>query len=399
MESDLLALLVDDPGQFIAEHWLETPYLGRSKVPDPAALLSIAELNKILTSTALRGPHLRVMKRGRPVPRQDYLRMFQTTADYIPDRAEPGLVLGEFARGATLVIDRLEDFALPVREVCDSLAESLAATMRAHAFITPPGETGFQPHHDPLGAFIIQVHGEKLWRVYARMSTASVGQIYRSDDEGRPLELGDPIIETTLRPGDVLYLPQGFPHVAMAPDVMSVHVTVVCQTLNWAALVRPLVDEILGSTDFLQIPNLLTTDSAGLHEGRLALVAQFARQLADSAGRTRPVAGVDAQNTSSVLTNLELIARLPADEVRVGALATLREVAGSETHDALEVQGAIIKLPPAFRPAVRLILQDDDCLLSDLVDAVGRRPALSLVSRLVTHNAISVAPQHPEGRP
>ncbi|WP_165547106.1 JmjC domain-containing protein [Kribbella sindirgiensis] len=398
MDSNLLASLVDDSDQFIAEHWLESPYLGRSKVTDPAALLSIAELNKILTSTALRGPHIRVMKRGRPVARQDYLRMFQTTADYIPDRAEPNLVIGEFASGATLVIDRVEDFALSVREACDSLAHSLATTMRAHAFITPPGETGFQAHHDPLGAFIVQVHGEKLWRIYSRMSTASVGRIYPSDGEGRALDLGDPIIETTLRPGDVLYLPQGFPHVATAPDVLSVHITMVCQTPDWAALVRPLVDEVLNSTEFLQIPNLLTTDSTSLHQTQLTRVADFTRQLAEKAGHNRTELGVAPTDTSSVLTKLEILARLPAEEIRIAALPTLQELAGSETHDALEVEGAIIKLPAAFRPALRLILQNQECLLSELVDAIGRRPALSLISRLAIHEAVSVADRRGEGR-
>ncbi|WP_433017711.1 JmjC domain-containing protein [Kribbella sp. CA-294648] len=391
MDSNLLALLVDDTERFVADHWLESPYLGRSRLPDPASLLSIAEMTKIFTSTALRGPHIRITKRGKPVSRQDYLRMFQTTADYIPDRAEPSLLLGEFAAGATIVIDRLEDFALPVREACDSLARSLATSMRAHAFITPAGETGFQPHHDPLGAFIVQVHGAKRWRVYERRETGASGQIYSTDEQGQPQDLLEPIIDTILRPGDVLYLPQGYPHLATAPEVMSVHITFVCQTSSWAMHIRPLIDEVLRSPEFLQIPNLLSPHPDDFHAQGRQLIEALARQIVERAHQIQPESPIEIHRISAVLEGLEMISRGGPHQVLVHPMPTLRHVAVSETVDTLEVQGAIIRLPHRFRPALQLLFRDETCLLSDLVAAVGLKPALALVSRLAAHDAISVA--------
>src|SRR5262249_37612858 len=60
-------------------------------------------------------------------------------------------------------------------------------------------------------------------------------------------ELGEPELDVSLRPGDVLYVPYGTPHVAAAEEQVSLHVTVVSLARTWAQLLLPILEQVLGS--------------------------------------------------------------------------------------------------------------------------------------------------------
>jgi len=71
-------------------------------------------------------------------------------------------------------------------------------------------EGGAGPHIDQYDVFIIQGSGKRRWRVGA----LDQGQYQESVQAGvlRQIEGFDPIIDEILEPGDILYIPPGFPH-------------------------------------------------------------------------------------------------------------------------------------------------------------------------------------------
>lgn len=74
------------------------------------------------------------------------------------------------------------------------------------SYSVPDGGVG--PHIDQYDVFIIQGQGKRHWRV---------GDIGEYQEEHRHCALKqitgfDPIIDQTLEPGDILYIPPGFPH-------------------------------------------------------------------------------------------------------------------------------------------------------------------------------------------
>ena len=82
------------------------------------------------------------------------------------------------------------------------------------------------PHYDDVEIFVIHTQGRKRWRVYAPLDERHTLPREVSEDLDRA-SLGPPVLEETLEPGDVLYLPRGTPHEATAlPGEDSVHVTV-----------------------------------------------------------------------------------------------------------------------------------------------------------------------------
>ncbi|MFM2589536.1 JmjC domain-containing protein [Vibrio sp. TBV020] len=75
-------------------------------------------------------------------------------------------------------------------------------------FSAPEGGVG--PHIDQYDVFIIQGSGKRRWRV----GDIDKGQYKESIQAGalRQIEGFDPIIDEVLEPGDILYIPPGFPH-------------------------------------------------------------------------------------------------------------------------------------------------------------------------------------------
>ncbi|WP_181160448.1 JmjC domain-containing protein [Streptomyces solincola] len=118
------------------------------------------------------------------------------------------------------------------------------------AFLTPAGRQGFVIHHDPNDTYVIHLHGTKRWRIWpTREVSRPDGRPYRMGEEYRPEHLGDPLWDVSLRPGDVMYLPQGTPHVAVAENDVSLHLTVTVTPRHWPDLVRSLTTHLLPLDD------------------------------------------------------------------------------------------------------------------------------------------------------
>ena len=134
----------------------------------------------------------------------------------------------------------------PVHALCASLEDFFSTFVGSNAYLTPSGSQGFAPHYDDIEAFILQLEGRKHWRVYPP----------RSEEETLPrlsspnLEQGDigqPALEATLGPGDLLYFPRGWVHQAdTVGDSPSLHLTVSAgQKTTWADLLSGVLEGAL----------------------------------------------------------------------------------------------------------------------------------------------------------
>ena len=96
--------------------------------------------------------------------------------------------------------------------------------MQANAYCTPAGAQGFAVHHDTHDVLVLQVSGRKRWRIYAPVAELPLkDQRWSADDAAA---VGAPLHDITLRAGDTLFVPRGWPHEAISDDAASLHVTV-----------------------------------------------------------------------------------------------------------------------------------------------------------------------------
>jgi ribosomal protein L16 Arg81 hydroxylase len=79
---------------------------------------------------------------------------------------------------------------------------------------------GFTPHWDNHEVFALQIYGEKIWKIYDKIADdVPYSQSVILADDAKPL------LEVTLRAGDLLYVPRGYVHSVHTAASSSLHIT------------------------------------------------------------------------------------------------------------------------------------------------------------------------------
>jgi hypothetical protein len=207
--------------------------------------LTAAAVDELVSERGLRTPFLRMVKDGAVQPATSFTRGGGAGAT-IADQVADDKVLGALGGGATLVLQALHRTWPPLVDFGSRLAEELGHPVQVNAYITPPQNQGFAPHHDVHDVFVLQVSGRKHWVIHRPVVedpldnqpfNAYTGAIAERVQE-------KPLIDTTLEPGDALYLPRGTIHSAQALGETSIHLTVGVHAVTRAQLVRFLLDAV-----------------------------------------------------------------------------------------------------------------------------------------------------------
>ncbi|XP_068122251.1 ribosomal oxygenase 2 [Hyperolius riggenbachi] len=112
-----------------------------------------------------------------------------------------------------------------------------------NVYITPSESQGLPPHHDDVEVFILQVEGEKHWRLYE--PTVPLAREYGVTPADK---VTTPTHEFLLKEGDLLYFPRGVIHQADTPAgcAHSTHVTIsTYQNTCWADYLQDLMPALL----------------------------------------------------------------------------------------------------------------------------------------------------------
>jgi hypothetical protein len=84
--------------------------------------------------------------------------------------------------------------------------------------------------------FAIHCEGEKVWRIYEGVEEAPVETTVQRDADYIERKKGRVVMEVTMRPGDLLYIPRGHYHDALASSERSLHLTFGVQPLYGIAV-------------------------------------------------------------------------------------------------------------------------------------------------------------------
>lgn len=228
---------------FARDHWGRAPLLTRADELPPATHgFGPDAVDELLSSRALRAPFLRMARAGRTLDASAYTLGGGVGAT-IGDQVSEDKVLREFAAGATIVLQALHRTWEPVATTARELAADLGHPVQVNAYVTPPQNQGFDDHYDVHDVLVVQVTGEKHWRVRPPVLEAPLRSQPWTDrrDAVTAAAAADPVVDAVLRPGDCLYLPRGWLHSATALGGVSTHLTFGIHT--WTQ--RHLVDDLL----------------------------------------------------------------------------------------------------------------------------------------------------------
>jgi ribosomal protein L16 Arg81 hydroxylase len=320
-ESVLARLIAVDRDQFASQYWGQQPLLSlAADLPGAfTQLLDADAIDELVSRRGLRTPFLRVAKNGRTLADKAFTSPGGVGAG-IADQVSEDRLVRLFADGSTLVLQALHRVWPPVLEFCQKLAAELGHPVQANAYVTPPQNQGFSAHYDVHDVFVLQIAGEKRWRIHSPVLVSPLrDQPWNdrtADVEKRAEEL--PLIEAVLTPGDALYLPRGYLHAATALGGVSTHLTLGIHVWTRFALAQQLMQQALrtvGDDPVIRASLPLGVDVSAPSEMRPDFDVVTAI-LADAVGN----ADLD-QMSQSLLQN----ARLSQRAAPIGPLRQLRD--------------------------------------------------------------------------
>lgn len=218
-----LQALVGDVDGFFAEGWQQRVWRNPDRVPDQAPL-SLEDIDALLDGTALRLPYIVMSGGGKPVSPNTYSRPVTVLGLQLPGVPDRERVLRHLAAGKTLILLRLDDLVLSIRNWCRQLTTELGVTCDFSAYLTPPGTQALTAHADQQDAFIWQLHGRKRWQLWPRRDDFRRNYVFDDVDD-----LGEPEFDFVLEVGQAFYMPRGTPHRVTTVDSVSLHATVALQ--------------------------------------------------------------------------------------------------------------------------------------------------------------------------
>ncbi|MBL8538131.1 MAG: hypothetical protein JNM59_12065 [Hyphomonadaceae bacterium] len=204
-------------------------------------LLSIDAIDRIVTSVDLREGQLDLADASRTIRRTDYI----DGGGYV-DR---GAVAELHRAGATIILQHAHQTQPSLARLCRALEHVFSCHVQTNLYLTPPNAQGFRTHYDNHDVLVLQVEGEKAWRLYEK----PVDTPYRGEGfELGKYQPGELKQEFVLKAGDCAYVPRGLMHDAMTSGTEpSLHITVGLIVRTWADLMLEAVSEVA-----LRVPEL-----------------------------------------------------------------------------------------------------------------------------------------------
>lgn len=264
--------LVGDENVFFEQYFNTRPMVRRRALPDAAdRVLSLSGIDRLVNLEGVRPPYISVAKDGRPVPPQAFTRATTVQGTFVPDAVVPGKVRELFDSGATVTWVALNHVDPDVRDFCRMFSEAFATRCDGVVFLTPPDTQGYQAHQDAVDVFVVQLEGRKHWRVWEDRSRGT-----GLCDVGT---LGTPSLDVCLEPGDLLYIPHHTPHVAVAEEETSLHLSVTVRPRTWRDLVLLSVHRLLDGAEFDTYPHVSSADRDRVEKELTGKFEELARRL------------------------------------------------------------------------------------------------------------------------
>ena len=332
--------------RFLANYWERQPFLiQRGQEGYFASIMTMADIDALVGSRVLRQEDVRLAKDHNT----EFPGLFRS--DGVANR---GVLLREFANGATLVFDHITRHHLTLDRILTQCETELQIPMLANTFVTPPQQNGFNFHYDRHDVIVLQLEGSKTWKICNDpLGLPHYAAPYDWSSNDRAVV----IAEITMHPGDVLYLPRGYIHAANSNDTTSLHVSIAMRNralreASTKALLKAVMQEPAMRKVAMFRPRPTAAQLADLRQQLHALVDQtdlaaaFDGVLRDfAAQRRRPMDGqlMAMEQATSMTHNTPL---------RVRPEVMLHPFTAGDGQIALVSDGSHTILPTAARQAI-----------------------------------------------
>lgn len=233
---------------FFSEYWGKTPLIIQKRARDLYdELLTVDQIDHILTTMWLRSPAVRLVRSGRELGLGYYTKSFNWGSKTFTDVIDVPQMISAYQQGVTIVIEAVHRYWKPLAMFCESITKELSLRLQANVYVSPPNGQGLATHYDTHDVLIMQVYGSKHWRLFEQ--TIELPNKKFRFDHGKTA-VGNLIREVTLSPGDLIYIPRGVGHEATTSELASVHITIGLEFYQWIDLFKRAIEQLENNAEF-----------------------------------------------------------------------------------------------------------------------------------------------------
>jgi lysine-specific demethylase/histidyl-hydroxylase NO66 len=304
------------------------------------------------------------------------------------------LLYEAYLSGDSIRLIGIEKIWPPLGLLAASLQEVFDMEIGVNLFLTPPGSQAFPTHVDTLDSLIVQVAGSKQWYIWEQIYERPL-ESQRSHEHVAKITWTEEKLTLREKPfleaGDIIYLPRGFFHKAIAGDEFSLHLTISFHPLSWVDFFSRALE--LAALEDLELRQDLPPGFIGDREMQQSMPSTFARLL----GRLNEKLSFDATLRSLVEEHVSSRAFPPDGHFAV--LASLQEIGPDSAIERrrglvclVESSGGTVAIrfgprrvqgPMEISSTLEFIRDHTHFRVCDLPNSISLDSKLALVRRLI----------------
>lgn len=311
-----------------------------------------------------------------------------------PDNSiESHLVMNAYHEGDTVVFMRMHRFWLPLANMCRVWESLFRHRVTANAYLTPPDTQGLGPHYEKHNVVAIQLQGSKTWEVYPARMPCSIMNSHVS-----PFEVTSPGRKIQLKAGDLLYLPRGVIHRAVASEETSLHLCMFVTVYRWLDLLNAAIES--AALEDIALRQAIPPGVLLSRQATDRLSAKFDELVRSLPDKLRLKKGLQAVERKFLLEQQPLpdsripnLIQLDAIEMKTIVFrypGTLCSVTSDEDSAEITFSGNFLSAPLSTLPALQFVVENEEFRVSLLPGNLSDDAKIVLVRRLVKEGLLGI---------
>ena len=129
------------------------------------------------------------------------------------------------SKGASIILNDINKVNSGIINITNQLQKLTNGRCQGNLYFSMQSHQAFGPHFDQHDVFAIHFEGEKVWNIYEKTENNPINHpLFKYNAEERIKKAGRIIDQIALKPGDLLYIPRGQYHDALASKNGSIHI-------------------------------------------------------------------------------------------------------------------------------------------------------------------------------
>ena len=157
----------------------------------------------------------------------NYLEFSSQNLDITGNNLRPDInkVQQLISKGASVILNDVEQHNPELSTLANLFQTISHGRCQGNLYFSMESHQAFGPHCDDHDVFAVHFEGEKVWNIYENVEKNPINHpAFKHSEAERIKKAGRMIDQVTLKPGDLLYLPRGQYHDALASQNGALHI-------------------------------------------------------------------------------------------------------------------------------------------------------------------------------